>query len=227
MEEKKENFINTDDTDNKINEINVLPEPEISENEMKEIIDFINNWDYEKYERDSEVREALLLLRSKMKQEEKEKEQKLEELRIKENNEAVNKINGGEMKEEEIKEDIYIEDKSNNNKNNVELSEQEKEILEKNWNSSTKPEYGEKIVNEKGDKEIIIDNEKKNKKVINIIYNNIFFFQKNKKKYKSINDLVYTNSSVVPNTSKNIFLNFILFQILTKFLLHMMMILML
>ena len=184
MEEKKENFINTDDTDNKINEINVLPEPEISENEMKEIIDFINNWDYEKYERDSEVREALLLLRSKMKQEEKEKEQKLEELRIKENNEAVNKINGGEMKEEEIKEDIYIEDKSNNNKNNVELSEQEKEILEKNWNSSTKPEYGEKIVNEKGDKEIIIDNEKKNKKVINIIYNNIFFFRKIKRNIK-------------------------------------------
>ena len=178
MEEKKEDFINTDNIDNKINEIIDLPEPEISENEMKEIIDFINNWDYEKYERDSEVREALLLLRSKMKQEEKEKEQKLEELRIKEQNEAINKINENEIIEEEIKDDnnINIEDKSNNNKNFIELSEQDKEILEKNWNSSTKPEYGERIVNEKGDKEIIINNEKKNKKVINIIYNSLFRF---------------------------------------------------
>ena len=74
MEEKeKENYMNIEDNTIKYND---LPEPEISESEMKEIIDFINNWDYEKYERDSEVREALLLLRSKMKQEEKEKEKK-------------------------------------------------------------------------------------------------------------------------------------------------------
>ena len=166
-EEIKENDINTDNINNKIN-IDDQPEPEITENEMKEIIDFINNWDYEKYERDSEVREALLLLRSKMKQEEKEKEQKLEELRIKENNEEVNKIKDNEIKEE-IKEDIYIEDKLNNNKNNVELTEQEKEMLEKNWNSSTKPDYGEKIVNEKGDKEIIINNDKNDKKMKKVI----------------------------------------------------------
>ena len=53
------------------------------------------------------------------------------------------------------------------------MDEKEKELLEKNWNSSTKPEYGEKIVNEKGDKEIIINNDKKAKKVI-IIYNIIY-----------------------------------------------------
>ena len=35
-------------------------------------------------------------------------------------------------------------------------------MLEKNWNSSTKPDYGEKIVNEKGDKEIIINKRKIN-----------------------------------------------------------------
>ena len=164
MEEKKEDCINPENFNQNIDN---LPEPEITENEMKEIIDFINNWDYEKYERDSEVREALLLLRSKMKKEEEEKAQQLEELRIKEKNAIIN----NNIKEENKNDNIYIEDQSkNNNKVNIELSEQEKEILEKNWNSSTKPEYGEKIVNEKGDKEIIINNDKKIKKVI-IIFN--------------------------------------------------------
>jgi hypothetical protein len=164
MEEKKEDYINQENFNPNIDN---LTEPEITENEMKEIIDFINNWDYEKYERDSEVREALLLLRSKMKKEEEEKAQQLEELRIKEKNAIIN----NNIKEENKNDNIYIEDQSkNNNKVNIELSEQEKEILEKNWNSSTKPEYGEKIVNEKGDKEIIINNDKKIKKVI-IIFN--------------------------------------------------------
>ena len=169
MEEEKENCSNKENINTKLDD---LPEPEISENEMKEIIDFINNWDYEKYERDSEVREALLLLRNKMKQEEKEKEKKLEELRIKEKNGLINNPNkNDEYKEEDIEEENKYNDELNyNNKVNNELSEQEKEELEKNWNSSTKPEYGEKIVNEKGDKEIIINNDKKAKKVI-IIYN--------------------------------------------------------
>ena len=170
MEEKeKENYSNIENDYTKLKD---LPEPKISENEMKEIIEFINNWDYEKYERDSEVREALLLLRSKMKQEEKEKDKKFEELRKKEKNDKKNNINKDDdiYKEEDIKDDNkYNDEIENKNKVNIELSEQEKEILEKNWNSSTKPEYGEKIVNEKGDKEIIINNDKKMKKV-NIIY---------------------------------------------------------
>ena len=170
MEEKeKENYMNIEDNTIKYND---LPEPEISESEMKEIIDFINNWDYEKYERDSEVREALLLLRSKMKQEEKEKEKKLDELRLKEKIDKLNNINQDEeiYKEEDIQDgNKYNDEIQNNIKVNNELSEQEKELLEKNWNSSTKPEYGEKIVNEKGDKEIIINNDKKMKKV-NINY---------------------------------------------------------
>ena len=168
--EEKENYSNMENYNTKLND---LPEPEISENEMKEIIDFINNWDYEKYERDSEVREALLLLRSKMKEEEKEKEKKFEELCKKEKNDKKNHINKDDddlYKEEDIKDDNkYNDEIENKNKVNIELSEQEKEILEKNWNSSTKPEYGEKIVNEKGDKEIIINNDKKMKKV-SIIY---------------------------------------------------------
>ena len=170
-EEIKENFTNADNVNNNIN-IDDQPEPEITESEMKEIIDFINNWDYEKYERDSEVREALLLLRSKMKKEEEEKAQQLKELRIKEKNEIINNQNDNDnIEEKENQNDnLYIPDQiNNNNKINVELSEKEKEMLEKNWNSSTKPDYGEKIVNEKGDKEIIINNDKNEKKMKKVI----------------------------------------------------------
>ena len=174
-EEIKENVTNGDNVKNNIN-IDEQPEPEITENEMKEIIDFINNWDYEKYERDSEVREALLLLRSKMKKEEEEKAQQLKELRIKEKNEIINnQIDNDHIEEKENQNDnIYIPDQINNNNNNnnkinVELSEKEKEMLEKNWNSSTKPDYGEKIMNEKGDKEIIINNDKNEKKMKKVI----------------------------------------------------------
>ena len=171
-EEIKENFTNEDNVNNNIN-IDDQPEPEITESEMKEIIDFINNWDYEKYERDSEVREALLLLRSKMKKEEEEKAQQLKELRIKEKNEIINNQNDNDnIEEKENQNDnLYIPDQINNNNNkiNVELSEKEKEMLEKNWNSSTKPDYGEKIVNEKGDKEIIINNDKNDKKMKKVI----------------------------------------------------------
>ena len=171
-EEIKENVTNADNVNNKIN-IDDQPEPEITESEMKEIIDFINNWDYEKYERDSEVREALLLLRSKMKKEEEEKAQQLKELRIKEKNEIINNQNDNDnIEEKENQNDnLYIPDQINNNNNkiNVELSEKEKEMLEKNWNSSTKPDYGEKIVNEKGDKEIIINNDKNDKKMKKVI----------------------------------------------------------
>ena len=170
-EEIKENVTNGDNVKNNIN-IDEQPEPEITENEMKEIIDFINNWDYEKYERDSEVREALLLLRSKMKKEEEEKAQQLKELRIKEKNEIINNQNDNDnIEEKENQNDnLYIPDQiNNNNKINVELSEKEKEMLEKNWNSSTKPDYGEKIVNEKGDKEIIINNDKNDKKMKKVI----------------------------------------------------------
>ena len=170
-EEIKENVTNADNVNNNVN-IDDQPEPEITESEMKEIIDFINNWDYEKYERDSEVREALLLLRSKMKKEEEEKAQQLKELRIKEKNEIINnQINNDNIEEEENQNDnLYTPDQiNNNNKINVELSEKEKEMLEKNWNSSTKPDYGEKIMNEKGDKEIIINNDKNDKKMKKVI----------------------------------------------------------
>ena len=184
--EGKDNNIkeNSNQNLNSENNSNELPEPEISEEEMKNIINYINTLDFEKYQRDMEVREALLLLRNKMKQEEEEKQKNINDLKMKENqnNEQIlNKDNSKDIRnyfeEEKIEEDNkYFTKYNESNNTNIfkdELSEKEKEILEKNWNSSTKPEFGEKIVNEKGDKEIIINNnkEKKIKKVkINIIY---------------------------------------------------------
>ena len=188
MEENKEEIITSNNENKNTNNpnltenINDLPEPEISEEEMKNIINYINTWDYEKYERDSEVREALLLLRTKMRQEEEEKEKKFNELKRKEKIISETNINNNTDNNAKNDKDLFKEEKIeadkknmtiyNDNKNiNVfkdELSEQEKELLEKNWVRSTKPEFGEKIVNEKGDKEIIVsnDNDKKAKKVI-------------------------------------------------------------
>ena len=192
MEDNKEEIvdINNDnnEVDNKNNNIkentDELPEPDITEEEMKGIINYINTWDSEKYQRDLEVREALLLLRHKMKEEEKEKEKQLNDLKKKEliiPDPDINKDNNKNSKifEEEKIEANNENNTQNTNNNNInvfkdDLSEKEKEILEKNWNSSTKPELGEKIVNEKGDKEIVINEDKTNKKVNNFF--NVLFY---------------------------------------------------
>ena len=60
MEETKQEVTGSEDknlnenpnTNENINNINDLPEPDITEEEMKNIINYINTWDYEKYERD-------------------------------------------------------------------------------------------------------------------------------------------------------------------------------
>ena len=209
MEETKQEVTGSEDknlnenpnTNENINNINDLPEPDITEEEMKNIINYINTWDYEKYERDSEVREALLLLRTKMKQEEEEREKKLNELKRKENIISETNINNGDegnkidFKEEKIDVDqknmtIY-NDNNNINVFRDELSEKEKELLEKNWKTSTKPEFGEKIINEKGDKEIIRDENKIAKKV-----------SKKEKKYEKMEKMIYHKPEVMPSMGK-------------------------
>ena len=209
MEETKQEVTGSEDknlnenpnTNENINNINDLPEPDITEEEMKNIINYINTWDYEKYERDSEVREALLLLRTKMKQEEEEREKKLNELKRKENIISETNINNGDegnkidSKEEKIDVDqknmTVINDNNNINVFRDELSEKEKEMLEKNWKTSTKPEFGEKIINEKGDKEIIRDENKVAKKV-----------SKKEKKYEKMEKMIYHKPEVMPSMGK-------------------------
>ena len=209
MEEAKQEVTDPEDknlnanqnSNENINNINDLPEPDITEEEMKNIINYINTWDYEKYERDSEVREALLLLRTKMKQEEEEREKKLNELKRKENIISETNINNGDegnkidFKEEKIDVDqknmTVINDNNNINVFRDELSEKEKELLEKNWKTSTKPEFGEKIINEKGDKEIIRDENKVAKKV-----------SKKEKKYEKMEKMIYHKPEVMPSMGK-------------------------
>ena len=209
MEETKQEVTGSEDknlnenpnTNENINNINDLPEPDITEEEMKNIINYINTWDYEKYERDSEVREALLLLRTKMKQEEEEREKKLNELKRKENIIFETNINNGDegnkidSKEEKIDVDqknmTVINDNNNINVFRDELSEKEKELLEKNWKTSTKPEFGEKIIDEKGDKEIIRDENKVAKKV-----------SKKEKKYEKMEKMIYHKPEVMPSMGK-------------------------
>ena len=161
----------------------------ITENEMNDIIAYINSWDYEKYQRDKEIREAFQLLKSKMIKDEKEKEKELKKLKKIEQNYTLSgvKTNQNENIEENINfreednnynlnininnDDNNNEDLLNNNKKEIkELTNEEKIILEKNWNNSTKIERNGQVINVKGDKDILINNEnleeKKNEKLI-------------------------------------------------------------
>ena len=136
-----------------------------------------------------------------MKQEEEEREKKLNELKRKENIISETNINNGDegnkidSKEEKIDVDqknmTVINDNNNINVFRDELSEKEKELLEKNWKTSTKPEFGEKIINEKGDKEIIRDENKVAKKVA-----------KKEKKKEKMEKMIYHKPEVLPSMVK-------------------------
>ena len=186
---EEENNINKEPEkkEEKINDNNICENThnkEITENEIKEIIDYLSTWTVEKYEKDHEVREALQLLKNKMIKEEKEKEIMMDKLRKKQNIAQATDINKDNIKEKQVtfKEDEKISadniiNNNNNNKNNEEvfkdnLDDNQKKILEKTWDKSTKPELGERIINEKGDKEIIISNDKdkKTKKKVRILF---------------------------------------------------------
>ena len=186
---EEENNINKEPEkkEEKINDNNICEntdDKEITENEIKEIIDYISTWTVEKYEKDHEVREALQLLKNKMIKEGEEKEIMMDKLRKKQNIAQATDINKDNIKEKQVtfKEDEKISADNiinNNNKNNEEvfkdnLDDNQKKILEKTWDKSTKPELGEKIINEKGDKEIIMSNykDKKTKKKVRILFFN-------------------------------------------------------
>ena len=56
-----------------------MEEDIITENEMDEIVSFIAGMTYEQYQYDREIREALLLIKSKMIKEEEEKQKRMKE----------------------------------------------------------------------------------------------------------------------------------------------------
>lgn len=114
-----------------------MEEDTITENEMDEIVSFIAGMTYEQYQYDREIREALMLIKSKMMKEEEEKQKRMKEeyenekKQLKENEEQNNNnaiIN-------------YSDDINNNSKQKIEqynkdLTFEEKTALEKNWNNS-------------------------------------------------------------------------------------------
>lgn len=216
MKEDNKKTINEDKIENQ------KIEEEITEEEMNEIINYISSWNYEKYEKDHEVREALQLLKNKMVKEEKEKEKLLNELRRKEGlKDEFNDISSNNKEKENmfqnkvefnLENNKIVDNKEVENVDNIniikkEISEEEKQILEKNWNNSNKPEYGEKIINEKGDKEIIHFNKKENQRVIifykkNLIYFFIIQVKTYEKKYNNLFDLIKEKPVLIPTIRK-------------------------
>lgn len=124
-----------------------MEEDTITENEMDEIVSFIAGMTYEQYQYDREIREALMLIKSKMIKEEEEKQK-----RMKEEYENEKK----QLKENEVQNNnnaiINYSDDINpdNSKQKIEqydkdLTFEEKTALEKNWNNSVSITFNKKF----------------------------------------------------------------------------------
>ena len=137
-EEKKE--LNKQENNIERKEIPFLEteEDEINKENIKDIVDYLSNLDYEKYSRDMEVKEALMILKTKMdkEREQKEKEELIKNEKIKvieENNLTIYKKDEeqNENKEENIvQSDINLDKKEEINNINQEIKEP-KEIIDK------------------------------------------------------------------------------------------------
>lgn len=128
-----------------------MEDAEITEQEMNDIIQFISALDYEKYQKDMEMREALHILKHKMEKEQKEKEEKFKELQRKcevvgaggnEHQREDENVHANESEQNVFTETITpimtyeVPKEPDKDKEKKELTPEEKEILEKNWNSS-------------------------------------------------------------------------------------------
>ena len=113
-------------------------EEDIAENEMDDIIKYINGLSFEQYQKDMEIKEALQLIKSKMIKEEEEKLQKMKEEYQQEINQNfflrntafINNHNEQNSKEETNKEEK--QDIKN------QQSKEDIEVLESNWNNSVR-----------------------------------------------------------------------------------------
>ena len=79
---------NSDNNNIEIKNNNIPLEPEedeIKQEDIKDIVDYLSNLDYEKYSRDMEIKEALMILKTKMEkvQDEKDKEQEKQNEKVK------------------------------------------------------------------------------------------------------------------------------------------------
>ena len=107
IENKETNVENSNNnpTEEKIDYKNIsLEDDDLNKEDIDEIVDYLKDLDYEKYAHDMEIREALELLKSKMKKDEEEKRKNEQKVTINEDK-NIN-INKNERKENEEGEKI-------------------------------------------------------------------------------------------------------------------------
>ena len=118
---------NSDNNNIEIKNNNIPLEPEedeIKQEDIKDIVDYLSNLDYEKYSRDMEIKEALMILKTKMdkvqEEEDKELEKQNEKIKIIEDNNLTiyNKQNEEKQNDNKIKEKILNEQNTININNN-------------------------------------------------------------------------------------------------------------
>lgn len=112
IEDSRKKNRNNSESKKNDRENDFISDNEKDNEEFEEIVDYLNQLDFEKYKRDSEIREALQLIKSKMEKEKKEekppepqKEKKEKEYNI---DELIEKIEN-ENKKEKIKNEIYTD----------------------------------------------------------------------------------------------------------------------
>ena len=127
-----------------------LEEDEIYKGDINSIVDYLSNLDYEKYSRDMEIKEALMILKTKM---DKEQENKNKEVEIQ--NEKVKIIEDKNLT-------IYNDDKNNENKDDI-IKEENTININKNQNNENDNYQNNEI---KEPKEIIDEEEVKKKEKI-------------------------------------------------------------
>ena len=158
-ENKEENIENTDKIENnekkeeknedKINEPLDLEENndgiDINKEDINNIVDYLTNLDFEKYSRDMEIKEALMVLKTKM-----DKDQELKEKEIQMNEDKVTIIEGNIV----------------NNKKSEDLQNNPQELSKEKNINTTKENEKKEIKEIKEPKEIIDEEEIKKKEEI-------------------------------------------------------------
>lgn len=132
--EKKDNINEVNNLDNKDNLTLDVEQDEINKDDIKEIVDYLSHLDYEKYSRDMEIKEALMILKTKMDKIKDEKEKEIENREIIEDNNLTIYNNHNEEnknKEETADESKIIYKNENGNKNNLNNDiKKQKEIID-------------------------------------------------------------------------------------------------
>ena len=113
--ENKENKDNKESNEEDMKEkIDPLLDDDLNENEnIEDVINYLNGLDYDKYCKDMEIREALTLLKNKIDKEKEEKDKEEEKNKNKVTVEGVEQNEEAEKKEEEEKDDNNEENKDN------------------------------------------------------------------------------------------------------------------